>query len=395
MKSSIMFLLGSGVSLPAGFPGTGEITSQVFSGNKIIRHTDSRYYLKENPTDYEKQLTDGYLTNVLSLLQTIRELMGTYNKQEPLNYEILFYFIQQLYAYESGDLLNMALTPFLNQVKANVQLTQNELYNEPVRYIDVFSEAENYIRHTVWRKLVHAVDRHNHLTFLSDAINDKGDFTINISTLNHDLLIEQHLTDKRINYCDGFGSPTNGVRYWENHFEDRNNLLKIHGSINWFTLKPDDGDWFDERIGIVLDGDIDHAKSSSGGLMRSIPEKEPKILVGTFNKIYEYTESIFSDIYYHFRELLGKSKSLVVSGYSFGDKGVNTAILEWLYTDRQHRIIVIHRDPDELLRHTAKMAIRKAYTGVAKNNFVTIPKYIQDTSWKEIKEKLVSNAMEG
>jgi hypothetical protein len=28
---------------------------------------------------------------------------------------------------------------------------------------------------------------------------------------------------------------------------------------------------------------------------------------------------------------------------------------------------------------------------MAKNNFVTIPEYIQDTSWKEIKEKAVSN----
>ncbi len=236
--------------------------------------------------------------------------------------------------------------------------------------------------------LARPVDKHQHLAFLSDAINDKAAFVVNVATLNHDLLIEKHLSDKGIHFCDGFGSSISGVRYWENNFSEKNNLLKVHGSIDWFTFEPDDGDWFDDRIGIVLDGDIDHAKSPTGRLMRSTSEKEPHILIGTFNKIYEYTESIFSDIYYKFRSLLSKSKSLIVSGYSFGDKGVNTAILEWLYKDRQHKIVVIHPDPENLLSHNARVAIRKAYSGIAHNNFLTIPKYIQDTSWKEIKEKL-------
>lgn len=378
-----MFLLGSGVSMPAGFPGTTDITNQIFTGNNIIRHTDSRYYLADNPSDLESPRTNGYLSNVLSLLKSIRELMGSYNKQEPLNYEILYYFIQQLHAYESGDLLNMALSPFINQIKAGMQLLD-------VEPIDVFSEAENYIRHTVWRMLFNPLNHDHHLAFLSDAINDEDTHMVNVATLNHDLLIEKHLTDMKISFCDGFGSPMNGVRYWENQFAGKNNLLKVHGSINWFTLKPDDGDWFDERLGIVLDNDIDHAKSPTGTRMRSLPEKEPKILIGTFNKIYEYTESIFNDIYYQFRALLGKSNTLVVSGYSFGDKGVNNAILEWLYRNRQNKIVVIHLNPRELLGDTARSAIRKAYAGIAKNNFVTIPKYIQDTSWNEIKAKVVS-----
>ena len=386
MKKYLMFLLGSGVSIPAGFPNTNDITTQVFDGGNIIRHTDSRYYLTDSPSDLQKQLTDEYLPKVLALLQTIGELMESYDKIEPLNYEILYYFIQQLNAYESGELLNMALYPFLDQIKQNLRFPGSEA----TRFIDVVSEAENYIRHTVWRMLVKDVEKHQHLAFLSDAIKEDA-ISVNVATLNHDLLIEKHLSDKNIHFYDGFGSPKNGVRYWENNFADKNNLLKVHGSINWFDLHPDDGDWFDDKIGIVLDGDIDHAKSPTGSLIRSTSEKEPKILVGTFNKIYEYTESIFSDIYYQFRALLGRSKTLVVSGYSFGDKGVNTAILEWLYKDRHNKIIVIHPHPDTLLNHTARMAIRKACSGMAKNNFLTIPKCIQDTSWEEIREKVASS----
>ncbi len=245
----------------------------------------------------------------------------------------------------------------------------------------------------MWRRLVIDLGHHQHLAFLSDSIKDKDALTVNVATLNHDLLIEKHLTDKKIEFYDGFSFPVNGVRYWDNNFADNNNLLKIHGSINWFNLKPDAGDWFDEQIGIVLDGDIDHAKSREGNRMRSTSEKEPQILVGTFNKIYEYTESIFSDIYYHFRALLGKSNNIVISGYGFRDKGINNAILEWLYTNRQNKIIVIHPDPDILLNNAARMAIRKTYSGVARNNFVIIPKYIQDTSWMEIKTNIVSTSV--
>jgi len=373
-----MFLLGSGVSIPGGFPSTDEITTQVYEGKDIIRHTDGRYYLPDHPGDCEKELTEPYLSPVRFLLQSINNLMSKYEKQEPINYEILYYFIQQLNAFKSGDLLNMALYPFMDQVKTCMQ--------ETLDLTDVFDEAEKYIRHTVWRMLARPVDKHQHLGFLSEAIKDQN-VTINVATLNHDLLIETHITQKKIDFCDGFGSPINGVRYWENRFADRNNLLKVHGSINWFSLMPDNGDWFDEKIGIVLDGDIDHPRSPIGDLMRSTPEKEPQILVGTFNKIYEYTESIFSDIYCEFRTLLSRSQYLVVSGYSFSDKGVNTAILEWLYKDRGHKIILIHRDADKLLQTDARMAIRKAY-GSAKSNFVPIRKFIEDTSWNEISAKI-------
>ncbi len=111
-----MFLLGSGVSIPAGFPSTDEITSQVFGGSNIIRHTDGRYYLAVDSYDLGGRLTTEYLSKVLELLRSIRDLMESYKKGEPLNYEILYYFIQQLNAYESGELLNMALFPFIRSI---------------------------------------------------------------------------------------------------------------------------------------------------------------------------------------------------------------------------------------------------------------------------------------
>lgn len=384
MKTPIMFLLGSGISISTGFPTTAQITSQIFSGNNIIRHTDSRYYISNNSTNLEKHSTNKDLSLVLLLLRIIKEVMKSYDKKELIHYEILYYFVQQLHDFESGEYLNMALYPFIEEVKQRLQAKSKV----KIRFIEIFAEAENYIRHTVWHMLNNVqMDNHTQLSFLSDAANDNK-FVVNIASLNHDLLIEKHFADKNIPLSDGFGSNIKGVRYWENLFGNKNNLLKIHGSVNWFTLQPDIGNWFDEKIGIVLNGDIDHAKSRNGKMMRSMPVKEPKILVGTFNKIYEYSDSIFSDIYYQFRKLLKNTSILVVSGYSFGDKGVNSAILEWLYTNKKNKIIVINRNPDRLLNITARGAIRKAFRGIAKENFVKIIKQIENTSWKDIYSKI-------
>lgn len=383
-KKSVVFLLGSGTSIPAGFPSTTNITDQILSGDGVIRHTDSRYYLRQDPSPLETYETERYLTQIISLIEIIKQLMESYDKEETLNYEIIYYFIQQLYEYESGDLLNMALYPFIQKVKNRL----NQSIQPEPRYIDLFREAENYIRHTVWGKLSIQPTKYEHLSFLSDAIKDPDIDVVNVGTLNHDLLIETHLEQNGIAFNDGFGNAINGVRYWENKFGTTDNILKLHGSINWFNLSPDDGDWFDDKIGIVVNNDIDHAKSLTGSMMRSLPEKEPRILIGTFNKIYEYSDNIFSDIFYLFRDSLKKSQSLIISGYSFGDKGINNAILDWLYTDRENRITVIHRNPDDLLINRARSAFRKAYSGVAKNNFLFIPKSIEDTNWAEIKTKI-------
>ncbi len=70
-------------------------------------------------------------------------------------------------------------------------------------------------------------------------------------------------------------------------------LLKLHGSTNWFRLRPDDGTWYDERIGIAVDGDYEHTRDSHGRLQTPVPHR-PLFLVGTFNKIADYSQELFA-----------------------------------------------------------------------------------------------------
>lgn len=45
---NICFLLGAGISIPAGLPSTDEITERVLSGNNIRRYSDENYYPSES-----------------------------------------------------------------------------------------------------------------------------------------------------------------------------------------------------------------------------------------------------------------------------------------------------------------------------------------------------------
>ena len=47
---------------------------------------------------------------------------------------------------------------------------------------------------------------------------------------------------------------------------------------------------------------------------------------------------------------------MVVCGYSFGDKGINSEIIEWYYAKRGRRFVIIHPDRDGLL-YNARPAI--------------------------------------
>lgn len=373
-----MFLLGSGTSIPSGMPSTKDITEQIMSGKNIFRHTDSRYYISETINDYEKSITKEYLPSVLHLLRTLKVLMEEYDKSEIINYEILFYFARQLHDFESGESVNMAIYPFIKEVKNRIKSD---------RYIDLFSETENYIKQTVWHLLSKPTANTSQLLFLSDALID-SQFKINISTLNHDTLIEQHLKNNNIKFFDCFSHSKKGVRYWKKQFSPYNNILKIHGSVNWFLLRTDDGDFFDERISIVLNGDIDHAKSINGKLMRDVGFG-PLILAGTFNKISEYTNNIFGDMFYSFKQKLKRISSLVIVGYGFRDKGINTAILEWLYSNRNNKIVIIHPNPKGLLTNKARYAIRRSYENHAKNNYIFISKKVENITWNDIKKVIV------
>ena len=87
-------------------------------------------------------------------------------------------------------------------------------------------------------------------------------------------------------------------------------------------------------------------------------DDRPLLLIGTFNKIFDYSRGIFRDLHYRFRSTLGESDQLVVCGYSFGDKGVNAEIIEWYFAKRNRKLLIIDSDCEQLFAN-ARGAIQK------------------------------------
>jgi len=137
---------------------------------------------------------------------------------------------------------------------------------------------------------------------------------INLFTTNYDTLLEDAMALKRILYWDGFSCGAVAFRtlkygddFPANGF--RANLVKIHGSIDWYLCEKN-------HIWRVREND-------------SYPDKKKRVLIYPQATKYIATQQDpFSTQFDLFRKSLNSSNSnlLAVCGYSFGDEHINNEI---------------------------------------------------------------------
>ena len=207
-----------------------------------------------------------------------------------------------------------------------------------------------------------------------------------ISTLCHDTHVEKFLRKLGIALSDGFSEPQTGVRYWNGDFtsDKKTPFIKLHGSVDWFRFRPDKGDWHNERIGIPLNGDYDRR---ADGVLQTPLDGRPLLLIGTFNKISDYSRGIFLELRYQFRSTINESDLIVICGYSFGDKGINSEIIKWYYNKRGRRFIIIHPDRDSLVAN-ARSAIRDKWPEWERHSITFIDKQFENISIDEFMEAM-------
>ena len=359
-------LLGAGSALPAGYPSTQEITRCVLSGEGVWKHTDSNYYVSPNGLQRPSERHDELLPR--AAISTARRLhaeakshFSVYGGRRP-HYEDLFYLADQAYAEEVGEMENPAVGEFAKKLKRSLAPLLDD--EAGISYADVLYETKKYIAGIVWGlcREPRGDEQVGHLRTIEEACREGR--VASISTLCHDNHVERYLRSRGVRLADGFSNGESGVRYW-NHALFASGcipFLKLHGSVDWFRMRPiaDSATWFDERVASVPPG-TDHTRIPvSDGMFLEPPDGRPLLLIGTFNKISEYSGGIFRDLHYGFRRSIRSVDGLVVSGYGFGDKGINSEIIDWFYGRRGRRIVVI--DPRaEALPEQARPAIRNKW----------------------------------
>ena len=391
----IAFLLGSGISIPAGMPKLHEITERVLSGKDIYYATGEEIFTSYKPN---LPITEENVPRVLKFLYMLKVEIDYYYEKHRFkqdtsycaNYEDLYYAASQIYYSELGEYDIPAVQPLVDKI---LPYTQPLLKRTNIRSEWILSqlagETMKYIEYVVFHELNKDPKPLDYLDFIKEACEDKGFSRVDIFTLNHDTVLEKYLerylNQNEVLFSYGFFKPEgeqNG--YWKprlfNSRSFRVHLFKLHGSINWFHTK----DWSK----IVIPSPSDMIKKDASARILAV-DTRPILLIGTYNKMLEYTSGIFEELHYQFYRSLRQVKKLVICGYGFGDRGINNKIIEWIYPSNNHRIILIDHEP-ETVRNKARGSIRDKWNDwINEKKLIIIAKKIEETSWKEIRDSLL------
>ena len=224
--------------------------------------------------------------------------------------------------------------------------------------------------------------RTDHLRLLVNA-HQSHSKQVHIFTLNHDTLIEDFLDTSGLGYAvERFRAcRKTESRYWHpGHLEKaRFNVFvyKLHGSVNWYLLRPDDGTPYEQHYGIPVNGDYWHTRTPDGRVQKPL-DARPAFLIGTFDKILRYTDEIYIDLHFRFLSVFRNTGCLIVCGYGFRDKAINAQTIRWIYGNIGNRLIVVHRDPQDLFSN-ARNAVRREFEHwIKQGKLVTVSRYLED-----------------
>lgn len=386
----VAFLLGAGTSIPAGMPSTQGITERVLSGQGFDRFSDSTYQIGSQWVDIA-DLRNQYVPRVVKFLSRCKKEIDSYflsYGDRTTNYEDLYFYVSQIH----GDRVlkdNPTIGPLIDRMIPQMR----DLLRGSIGHVhdwddhELADECMNYIRDVVRNLLSRAPKTANHLPCVDGASSDKTIERINIFTLNHDLTIEQFLSDKRIPFTDGFSEQFNDVHYWTPQLIETSTtqvlLLKLHGSINWFWCFTDS----DPRIHKVLKLKFPISSvfpKGKGEDQFDFADNRPMLLAGTHNKVERYAGGLYFRLQYLFFRLLEETKNLIVSGYSFGDAGINARTLDWTDGDTSRKLMIVTPNPQRLIS-SLPHGIEYSLNELRKHGRLhTIAKGLQDVSWQEI-----------
>ncbi len=362
------------MSLSCQAPATQCLTEIILKGQNVHRHTDCTYIVSETfPSLYDP----ANIEQIRRLLVYLESHTNCFFQQEQVrtptaNYEDVYYLVAQL-ADAVQEYENPALSELLHRVRTQFEVERNGW--------NLLDEAKNYIRGIICHYLDGLQPTSRHLAQIVQAAQDASVSKIEVFTLNHDLLIEEVLNRAGIQFEDGFVPIHDDLRRWDRKkfamSPRKVRLSKLHGSINWHPVRFSGSEASCTCIG----------KRGNATLEQSLLHDDPEMLIGTFNKMLEYTMGIHADLFCFFRASLAEIDQLVVSGYSFSDKGINATIAQWIRESPERRVLIVAPKASKF-SETARGEIRRVF----ESNAVQIETWdakFEKVTWPEIHRKLV------
>ncbi|MGH7901017.1 MAG: hypothetical protein ACRENZ_04705, partial [Thermodesulfobacteriota bacterium] len=209
-KRKIVFLFGSGASIPAGMPKTQDITERILSGEGIYyqyNHFSSQLRRWAAPILEEVQRSD--VQRIIKFLEKLKvEVDSYYQKRifkQDTNYEDLYYVANQISASIYGNHDNPVVQSFIDRISPDIkQILVKPIGGYEWRLEELSHKAQEYIKFVIFYLLNKEPACLNHLSLLKDYYFDSDNCKLEIFTLNHDTVIEQFFNKNQIDYVDGF-----------------------------------------------------------------------------------------------------------------------------------------------------------------------------------------------
>ena len=378
-KKNVLFIFGAGIS-SASCPKPGEpistdaITKAIFTKKLKLSSGQLFYSSEENKSS---PIVDEGIHPLLRLIK-YKFINHLGYREYKVTYEDIFYFLISLNresGYAKSPLLKSTVAEFADEACLAWKAKKN---GKDYEFKEMLYLAQKYIKTVVAFRLCY-LSKPEGYGWLSDAMQDEK-YKSNIVTLNHDLLLDTYFKNAGIEFCDGFAiNSEHKVKIFDPRcFLDihKPHLIKLHGSISWKAYKKAKR----RLVAVPLEG-FEKYKCLYG----REPIDEIVILAGTHNKLEDYSYSIFSDLIAEYTRLLLTTDYVIICGYGFGDRGINSRLSNWLGLDSKNQIIVIHHEVEKL-KDNIKFPAAELFEYKDTDQINFMEKKFEDIQWDDVKK---------
>ncbi len=396
-NTGIAVLLGAGASAAAGYPSTRELTGLVVSGRGVTRHSDGSFYIsgRNEPCTEAVRIPAG----MAGRLGAEAESNLTANAGTDVDYEDICLLAREVLDETREEMDNPAVRGFVNDLRAGMSSTAPMAteanvggagpIETPVS-LDLeglMRETCKYIEDVVSQSLaIHqpAPDRVRHLNAIEHAC--KVFNVTSLATLSHETHVETFLRDREIVLVDGFSAQQDAISLWTGNVpaDVAIPFLKLRGSVDWYR-------YTDGRIRRVPHHLYPLRIGDEGSFVYA--EHSPRVLlIGPANAVPEHGSGIFRELRYCFRSTIGQANTMVVCGYGFDDRGVNSELIDWYDGKGGRMFVIVHPEPDRLVEN-ARGAVRKNWETWKRNDAIAlIEKSFEDVEALEFVETIAKTA---
>ncbi len=168
--------------------------------------------------------------------------------------------------------------------------------------------------------------------------------TVNIFTLNHDLLLEKLLQLEGIEYARGFTNENseinhegNSIPVFKNDFKANVRIYKLHGSLDYFRFQHyEHGEMMWQPTGMYNYFTTNDYRTKHTAVRIDPNTKEviqdlnfdvvPKFITGTNKTEIIKNDLMYKELFSRFESIIKSCEELLISGYSFSDDHINDSL---------------------------------------------------------------------